>query len=117
MVAMAMLEVAPNTNTREGNRGSRLFTARYPLPEAGAERRIDVGGELLPLGIELLEMRCAHAGVFGRVNPAAEVSRDAGQPIQKVEADLPADGKIERQGNAGQRETTSFRERPHHRRP
>src|SRR5271155_104176 len=92
IVAMAMLEVAPNTNTREGNKGSRLVTAGYPLPEAGAERRIDVGGPLLPLGIELLEMRGAHAGVFGRIHPATEVSRNAGQPVQKVEADLPADG-------------------------
>ncbi len=34
---MAMLEVAPNTNTLEGKTGSRLAKASYPLPEAGAE--------------------------------------------------------------------------------
>src|ERR1700760_1749255 len=66
MVAMAMLEVAPNTNTREGKRGSRSGTATYPLPEVGAKRGIDVGSPLLPLGIKLLEVGRAHAGIFGR---------------------------------------------------
>src|ERR1700760_2157482 len=65
MVAMAMLEVAPNTNTREGKRGSRSGTTRYPLPEVGAESRVDVGSPLLPLGIELLKVGGAHTGVFG----------------------------------------------------
>src|ERR1700688_1296079 len=59
-VAMAMLEVAPKTNTREGKRGSRSGTASYPLPEAGAEPGIDVGSPLLPLGIALLEVGRAH---------------------------------------------------------
>src|ERR1700742_5209398 len=68
MVAMAMLEVAPNTNTREGKRGSRSGTASYPLPEAGAEGGVDVSGPLLPLGIELLEMGRTHAGIFGGIH-------------------------------------------------
>src|SRR5882757_4638705 len=101
MVAMAMLEVAPNTNTREGKRGSRSGTAGYPLPEAGAERRIDVGGPLLPLGIELLKMGRAHTGILRRIHASAEAGRDVGEPVQQVEAHFTPDGKIQRQGDAG----------------
>ncbi len=82
-VAIAMLEVAPKTNTREGKRGSRSGTAGYPLPEAGAERGIDVGGPLLPLGIELLKMGRAHAGILRRIHASAEVGRDAGEAVQR----------------------------------
>src|ERR1700721_1582228 len=78
MVAIAILEVAPNTSTPEGKRGSRLVKAGYPLPEAGAERRIDVQGPLLPLGIELLEVRRAHAGILRWIHAAAELGGDGG---------------------------------------
>ena len=78
MVAMAMLEVAPNTSTLEGKPGSRLVKAGYPLPEAGAERGINVEGPLLPLGIELLEVHRAHARILSWIHPAAELGRDAG---------------------------------------
>jgi hypothetical protein len=78
MVAMAMLEVAPNTSTLEGKPGSRLVKAGYPLPEAGAERRIDVQGPLFPLRIELLEVCRAHACVLGWIHAAAEVGGDGG---------------------------------------
>src|ERR1700688_153618 len=98
-VAMAMLEVAPNTNTREGKRGSRSGTASYPLPEAGAERGIDVSSPLLPLGIELLEVGRAHAGIFGRIHASTEVGRDISEPVQKVETHLAPDGKIQCQGD------------------
>src|ERR1700752_85359 len=94
MVAMAMLEVAPNTNTREGKRGSRSGTPSYPLPEVGAESGIDVSSPLLPLGIELLKMGGAHTGVFGRIHTPGKVGCDAGKAIQKVEAHFPPDGKI-----------------------
>src|SRR5579862_9873101 len=104
MVAMAMLEVAPNTNTREGKRGSRSGTTRYPLPEVGAESRVDVGSPLLPLGIELLKVGGAHTGVFGRIHAPGEVCCDAGEAIQKIEGHFPPDGKIKRQGDAGERE-------------
>src|SRR5450631_802594 len=99
IVAMAMLEVAPKINTRVGKRGSRSGTASYPLPEAGAERGIDVGGPLLPLGIELLKMGGAHAGIFRRIHASAEVGCDAGEAIQKVEAHFAPDGKIQCQGD------------------
>src|ERR1700733_536000 len=101
MVAIAMLEVAPNTNTWEGNKGSRLAKAGYPLPEAGAKRRIDVGRPLRPLGIKLLEMYGAHARVFGGIHAPAAFGSDVGQPVEETEADLPPDGKIQRQGDAG----------------
>src|ERR1700722_5516014 len=101
MVAMAMLEVAPNTSTLEGKPGSRLVKAGYPLPEAGAERWIDIDRPLLPLGIELLEVRRTHACILGWIHPAAEVGRDFSQPIQQAEAHFAANGKIQRQGDTG----------------
>src|SRR5271156_6043036 len=101
MVAMAMLEVAPNTNNREGKSGSRSGTAAYPLPEVGAERGIDVGRPLLPLGIKVLEVGRAHAGILGRIDAAAEFGGDVRKPVHQGEAHLATDRKIECQGDAG----------------
>jgi hypothetical protein len=78
MVAMAMLEVAPNTSTLEGKPGSRLAKAGYPLPETGTERGIDVDSKLLPLGIELPEVRRAHARILGWIHTAAELGCNGG---------------------------------------
>src|ERR1700722_20003181 len=100
IVAMAMLEVAPKTSTAEGKRGSRLVKASYPLPEAGAERGIDVGSELLPLRIKVVEVGRAHAGIFSWIHSATELGRYIRQLIEQVEAHLAPDGEIQRQGDA-----------------
>src|ERR1700733_4945835 len=101
MVAMAMLEVAPNTSTVDGKPGSRLAKAGYPLPEAGAERGIDVGCPLLPLGIELFEVGRTHARIFRWIHAAAEIGGNGGQPVQQGEAHLPPNRKIHGQGDTG----------------
>jgi hypothetical protein len=94
MVAMAMLEVAPNIKTPKGTRGSRLAKTGYPLPKAGAERRIDVNGKLLPLGIELLEVGGTHAGIFGGIHAAAKIGCDIREPIEESKAHFPTDRKV-----------------------
>ena len=45
-------------------------------PEAGGELRVDVLGELFPLGVEGLEALGAHACVFGGVERSAELYDD-----------------------------------------
>src|ERR1700733_363448 len=100
IVATAMLEVAPNIRTPMGTSGSRLVKTGYPLPKAGAERRIDISGKLLPLRIELLEVGSAHAGIFGGIHAAAKFGCDIREPIEQSKAHFPPDRKIERQGDA-----------------
>jgi hypothetical protein len=93
---MAMLEVAPNITTPMGTWGSRLAKTGYPLPKTGAERRIDISGKLLPLGIELLEVGGPHAGIFGRVHAATKFGCDIRQPIEQSKAHFPPDRKVQR---------------------
>src|ERR1700722_5410895 len=100
MVAMAMLEVAPKIKTPKGTRGSRLVKTGYPLPKAGAERRIDVNGKLLPQRIELLEVGPAHAGIFSRIHAATKIGCDVREPIEKSKAHFSPDRKVQRQSDA-----------------
>src|SRR6185312_16069231 len=103
IVATAMLEVAPNTSTREGNTLANVAypPAGYPAPEIRIECRIDKSGKPLPLRIETLEMRGAHARVLCRIHAPAKLSRDVGQPVQQVEGNVGPDGKIESQHDTG----------------
>ena len=71
------------------------------LPEAGGEEGVAVAGELLPLGVEGLELRGGHGGVFGGVEAAAELEGHVGEALEEGEALVGLDGEVEGEGDAG----------------
>src|SRR5215472_3054155 len=95
--AMAMPEVAPRIRKCEGE----AFVSgigRHALPECGVKGGIDIAGEIAPLRIRALVLRRRHACVLGGVHTAAIFHGDGSEPANQLEGYLPAQRKIEREG-------------------
>src|SRR5271168_719961 len=78
-----------------------LYILGDALPEAGGKHGVAVAGELLPLGVEGLELGGGHRRVFGGVEAAAEFVDHVGQALEEREALVGLDGKVEGEGDAG----------------
>ena len=71
------------------------------LPEGAGEDGVAKTCELLPLGVEGLELLGGHGGVFGGVEAATKVAGHVGEALEQREGKAGFDGEIKRKRDAG----------------
>src|SRR5215469_14626686 len=103
-----LLRQFPRLLREQGSFAVRLLFESYSwllsgdaLPEAGGEQGVAVAGEVLPLGVEGLELCGGHGGVFCRVETATELEDHVGKTLDEREALAGFDGEVQCESDAG----------------